>query len=81
MKKINFVLGTMTFGESLFGSDTENMIEAFGNLGYTELANEIAENYKTSICKYGFSENTSAITGKGLRCKGYAWAANAYQVL
>ena len=37
MKKINFVLGTMTFGESLFGSDTENMIEAFGNLGYTEL--------------------------------------------
>lgn len=37
MKNINFVLGTMTFGESLFGSDTEDMIDAFGNLGYTEL--------------------------------------------
>lgn len=37
MNKVNFVLGTMTFGESLFGSDTENMIDAFGKLGYTEL--------------------------------------------
>ena len=56
-------------------------VYALRNLGYTELANTIAENYKSSVCKYGFSENTSAITGKQLRAKGYAWAANAYQVL
>lgn len=37
MSKINFVLGTMTFGESLFGIDTEDMIETFGKLGYSEL--------------------------------------------
>jgi hypothetical protein len=56
-------------------------VYALRNLGYTELAERIATNYKTSVCKYGFNENTSAITGKGLRAKGYAWAANAYQVL
>ena len=37
MKEINFVLGTMTFGESVFGQDTEHMIRRFGELGYTEL--------------------------------------------
>lgn len=37
MKEINFVLGTMTFGESVFGQDAENMIRRFGELGYTEL--------------------------------------------
>lgn len=37
MSKVNFVLGTMTFGESLFGSDAAEMIRRFGDLGYTEL--------------------------------------------
>lgn len=34
---INFVLGTMTFGESVFGSDASDMISRFGDLGYCEL--------------------------------------------
>ena len=66
---------------AVWAPDVVMFVYALRNLGYNELADKIAENYKTSICKYGFSENTSAITGKGLRCKGYAWAANAYQVL
>ncbi len=66
---------------AVWAPDVVMFVYALRNLGYTDLANKIAENYKTSVCKYGFSENTSAITGKGLRCKGYAWAANAYQVL
>ena len=66
---------------AVWAPDVVMFVYALRNLGYTELADEIAENYKSSICKYGFSENTSAITGKQLRCKGYAWAANAYQVL
>ncbi|MBQ7353835.1 MAG: hypothetical protein IJW54_07545 [Clostridia bacterium] len=66
---------------AVWAPDVVMFVYALRNLGYTELADQIAENYKSSICKYGFSENTSAITGKGLRCKGYAWAANAYQVL
>ena len=66
---------------AVWAPDVVMFVYALRNLGYTELADEIANNYKTSICKYGFSENTSAITGKQLRCKTYAWAANAYQVL
>ncbi|MDD5947689.1 MAG: aldo/keto reductase [Oscillospiraceae bacterium] len=37
METINFVLGTMTFGESLFGEDAAQMIQRFGELGYEEL--------------------------------------------
>lgn len=66
---------------AVWAPDVVMFVYALRNLGYTELADEIAENYKSSVCKYGFSENTSAITGKQLRCKGYSWAANAYQVL
>ena len=66
---------------AVWAPDVVMFVYALRNLGYTELANEIAENYKNSVCKYGFSENTSALTGKGLRCKGYAWAANAYSIL
>lgn len=66
---------------AVWAPDVVMFVYALRNLGYTELADKIAENYKSSVCKYGFSENTSAITGKGLRCKGYSWAANAYQVL
>ena len=66
---------------AVWAPDVIMFVYALRNLGYTELANEIAENYKTAVCKYGFNENTSALTGKGLRCKCYSWAANAYQVL
>lgn len=66
---------------AVWAPDVVMFVYALRNLGYTELADQIAENYKSSVCKYGFSENTSAITGKQLKCKAYAWAANAYQVL
>ena len=66
---------------AVWAPDVIMFVYALRNLGYTELADKIAENYKASVTKYGFSENTSAITGKQLRCKGYSWAANAYQVL
>ena len=66
---------------AVWAPDVIMFVYALRNLGYTELADEIAENYKTAVCKYGFNENTSALTGKGLRCKCYSWAANAYQVL
>lgn len=66
---------------AVWAPDVVMFVYALRNLGYIELADKIAENYKRSVCKYGFSENTSAITGKQLRCKGYTWAANAYWVL
>ncbi len=66
---------------AVWAPDVVMFVYALRNLGYIELADKIADNYKTSVCKYGFNENTSAITGKGLRAKGYSWAANAYQVL
>lgn len=66
---------------AVWAPDVVMFVYALRNLGYNKLADEIAKNYKTSICKYGFSENTSAITGKQLRCKAYSWAVNAYQVL
>ncbi len=66
---------------AVWAPDVIMFVYALRNLGYTELADKIAENYKTSVCKYGFSENTSAITGKQLRAKSYSWSANAYQVL
>lgn len=37
MEKVNFVLGTMTFGESLFAEDAAEMIRSFRELGYSEL--------------------------------------------
>ncbi|MBO5212091.1 MAG: hypothetical protein J6B60_00970 [Clostridia bacterium] len=66
---------------AVWAPDVIMFVYALRNLGYTELANKIAENYKTSVSKYGFSENTSAITGKQLRTKSYSWAVNAYHVL
>ena len=66
---------------AVWAPDVVMFVYALRNLGYTELADKIAENYKRSVCKYGFSENTSAITGKQLRCKCYSWAVNAYQIL
>lgn len=37
MKNINLVLGTMTFGESVFQPDVEEFIKTFLNTGYEEL--------------------------------------------
>lgn len=37
MKKVNVVLGTMTFGESVFAPDVSNFISAFLDKGYEEL--------------------------------------------
>lgn len=37
MKKIKLILGTMQFGERLFGKNTQDMIEIFGKYGFSEL--------------------------------------------
>jgi aflatoxin B1 aldehyde reductase len=37
LNNINLILGTMQFGERLFGKDTQDMIETFGEYGYSEL--------------------------------------------
>lgn len=37
MKNVNLILGTMTFGESVFNPDVEAFIEAFLDAGYGEL--------------------------------------------
>lgn len=37
MNKINLILGTMQFGERLFGKDAQDMIETFGEYGFSEL--------------------------------------------
>ena len=66
---------------AVWAPDVVMFVYSLRNLGYTELAEQIANNYKSSVCKYGFYENTSALTGKGLKCKAYTWSANAYQVL
>ena len=67
--------------EVVWAPDVVMFVYALRNLGYNDLAEKIANNYKSSVCKYGFSENSSAITGKQLRCKAYSWAANAYWIL
>lgn len=37
MDKINLILGTMQFGERIFGDDVKNMIVTFGEHGYSDL--------------------------------------------
>jgi len=37
LNKINLILGAMQFGERLFGKDARDMIETFGEYGYSEL--------------------------------------------
>lgn len=37
MKRMNLVLGTMTFGESVFAPDVSEFVNTFLNAGYTEL--------------------------------------------
>ena len=36
MKKVNFVLGTMTFGESVFNPEAGEFVKAFLDAGYEE---------------------------------------------
>ena len=66
---------------AVWAPDVVMFVYSLRSIGCNELADKIAEGYKSSVEKYGFNENTSAITGKGLRTKSYSWAANAYQVL
>ena len=54
---------------------------ALKNMGENELSEKISQNYKSALEKSGFSENHDAITGEGLRCNAYTWAANAYRIL
>lgn len=37
MNRINLILGTMQFGERIFGKDAQDMIETFGEFGFSEL--------------------------------------------
>jgi aflatoxin B1 aldehyde reductase len=37
LNQINLILGTMQFGERLFGKDAQDMIETFAEYGYSEL--------------------------------------------
>ncbi|MDO4563326.1 MAG: aldo/keto reductase [Clostridia bacterium] len=48
-KKIELVLGTMTFGEQIFGTDVNDMIECFASYGYTEL--DTAYVYNSGECE------------------------------
>ena len=36
-KKVQLVLGTMTFGEQIFGSEVKEMVDTFLASGYREL--------------------------------------------
>ena len=49
MKKMNIVLGTMTFGESVFDADVSEFIKTFINLGYNEL--DAAYVYNDGACE------------------------------
>ena len=48
-KRINLVLGTMTFGESVFHPDIEAFIQTFLDAGYTEL--DTAYVYNAGQCE------------------------------
>lgn len=47
--KVNLILGTMTFGEQVFGSDVGNMIQCFLSYGYQEL--DTAYVYNNGQCE------------------------------
>ena len=49
MKKVNLILGTMTFGESVFPPDVEIFINEFLNAGYDEL--DTAYVYNEGTCE------------------------------
>lgn len=49
MKKVDFILGTMTFGESVFSLDAEKFVNEFLDEGYTEL--DTAYVYNEGTCE------------------------------
>lgn len=49
MKDVNLVLGTMTFGESVFAPDVEDFLRAFLEAGYREL--DTAYVYNDGVCE------------------------------
>lgn len=54
MKNVNLILGTMTFGESVFGADVETFINAFLDAGYDEL--DTAYVYNEGSCEQMLGE-------------------------
>lgn len=49
MKNVNLILGTMTFGESVFSPDVDNIINSFFDAGYNEL--DTAYVYNEGCCE------------------------------
>ena len=49
MKNVNLVLGTMTFGESVFAPEVADFLNAFLDAGYTEL--DTAYVYNDGVCE------------------------------
>lgn len=62
---INMVLGTMTFGESVFGADALAMIETFINAGYSEL--DTAYVYNEGQSEIIIGEVLKEIGSKGIQ--------------
>lgn len=54
-KKIKLILGTMTFGEQIFGEDVKCMIQSFLNRGYTELDTAYVYNGGECECLLGMA--------------------------
>ena len=59
MKPVNFVLGTMTFGESVFSPDVEVFVRAFLDAGYDEL--DTAYVYNEGNCERLLGEALSGL--------------------
>ena len=49
--------------------------------GYSDLADDISERFRSLCEKSGFAENFDALTGAGLRDRAYTWTASAYLLL
>lgn len=66
MSKINLILGTMTFGEQIFGTDVKDMVDCFLAKGYKEL--DTAYVYNEGKCE--------ELLGKALK----TFDRNAYKI-
>ena len=55
--------------------------EALKDCGEHSLARKISEQFCTMVSKYGFFENFSAKTGRGLRDKPFSWTAAVFLYL
>ena len=58
MKQVNLVLGTMTFGESVFSPDVSTFVNTFLDAGYEEL--DTAYVYNNGNCTWGACSAPSA---------------------